>query len=319
MGNVMFLLVLMVIEFFVMLFILRFLISFLKKKNAVQHVREELIDAHKKKEGTPRGGGIVFLLSLLFLWPACEDRRVLFVTIAMLVFGAVGLVDDILTFKRESSEGLSIRNKLILFTLSSILLFVLFRDTFSSTVLFLGLSADIGNVFYFLLFLAIFTGSANAFNLTDGVDGLLGSVSCIMLVFFGVIAILSEDTHLFSLVMVLLVSLLAFLWYNSPKASIFMGDVGSSVLGGVVGALSIVTKNELYLPFVAIIPVIEAISIFIQISYFKLTHGKRVFKMTPIHHHFEILGWSESQVVFRFSIITVLFCLIVLFIKMCGL
>ena len=300
------LLVVFIVEFIFLFFFVRFLIGFLKSKNAVQHVREELIDEHKKKEGTPRGGGIVFLVAPLFILPFFHSKEVLFVVISLFIFGLIGLIDDILTFRKKSSEGLPIRYKLIIYTFASILLYFIFRDIFTPTLCFFGLKFSVSYIVYFALFLVMMLGSTNAFNLTDGVDGLLGSVTSIMLIVFVFIALLNNHIPIAAVSISLLISILAFLWFNAPKASIFMGDLGSGALGGVIAAIAIIEKVELYLPIIAIIPVIEALSIFIQVSYFKITHGKRIFKMSPIHHHFEILGWSEAQVDFRFSAITVI-------------
>jgi phospho-N-acetylmuramoyl-pentapeptide-transferase len=321
------LLISLIIEFFALFFLERSLINFLKSRNLVQHVREELIESHKKKEGTPRGGGVIFLVSIIFLLPlffvshfSSETmRQFLFVSISSTFFGLIGLIDDVLTSRKSSSVGLSISQKLILFTIGSVVIFFLFRNLFTFETVFLGFHLKFSPFFYFVLFIVIMVGSVNAFNLTDGVDGLLGSVSSIMLLTYIAIFYLMKNSLIFGFAITLLVSVLIFLWFNSPKASIFMGDLGASFLGGAIASLAIISKTELYLPFVAIIPVIEAISIFIQIAYFKATHGKRVFKMTPIHHHFEILGWSEAKVDYRFSIITAFMNIIVIVLKILGL
>ncbi|BAL81310.1 phospho-N-acetylmuramoyl-pentapeptide-transferase [Caldisericum exile AZM16c01] len=315
------------VEFFILLFFEKFLIYFLKEKNLVQHVREELIESHKKKEGTPRGGGIVFLISTIFILPLIFTlkipyhvlRQLFFVFFSTVLFGLIGLIDDVLTSRKSSSEGLSIRSKLILFSLATIVLFATFKDIMTFNVMFLGSNFNVGPFLYFILFFVIMVGSVNAFNLTDGVDGLLGSVGSIILITFIVLSYLTKNLPLLFFTLSLLISILVFLWFNSPKASIFMGDLGASALGGAIASLSIVFKTELYLPFIAIIPVIEAISIFIQIAYFKATHGKRVFKMTPIHHHFEILGWSEAKIDFRFSIITAFMVILIIVLKIIGL
>lgn len=320
-------LALMIIEFFFLIFFEKYLTDFLERSNLVQHVREELIESHKKKEGTPRGGGIIFLISIAFIIPLLfvlkvpydTFRKLLFVISSTILFGFIGLIDDVLTSQKSSSEGLSIRSKLILFSVATVFLFFVFKDIMNFNVIFLGLNLNFGPILYFLLFFIMMVGSVNAFNLTDGVDGLLGSIVSIMLLTFIFLSYLTKNFLLLGFSLSLLISILAFLWFNSPKASIFMGDLGASALGGAIASLSIVFKTELYLPFIAIIPVIEAISIFIQIAYFKATHGKRVFKMTPIHHHFEILGWSEAKIDYRFSVITAFMVIIVVVLKIIGL
>ncbi len=314
-SNIIFAFVIL-IEFFLLLYFEKFLILYLKKRHAVQFVRDEMGDIYKIKEGTPRGGGIVFLLAPIFFLPFNHSKVALFVASSVLLFGIIGLIDDVLTFKKHSSDGLSVRNKLILHFLATLILFVIFKDIFSFNVKFLSFDLNLGWFIYFILFLTMFIGSANAFNLTDGVDGLLGSVTVTMLLLLSLIANTFGNTSHLYLILVFIIAILAFLWFNSPKASIFMGDVGSGALGALVASLSIILKIELYLPIIAIIPVIEALSIFIQITYFKRTHGKRIFKMTPIHHHFELSGLSEAQIDFRFSIITLVASIVVFFLKL---
>jgi len=304
------------IEFFLLLFFERFFINFLKSRNAVQHVREELSENHKKKEGTPRGGGIVFLLAPLFILPFFHSLEILFIVISVELFGLIGLIDDVLTFRKNSSEGLSVKEKLLLHFVASIILFVLFKEVFTNDVKIFSFAIKLPTFIYFLLFSSIFVGSSNAFNLTDGVDGLLGSVTSVMLVVFLVLSLVYKSFNVTYLIVAFLISIASFLWYNSPKASIFMGDTGSTALGALIAAISIAMKVELYLPIVAIIPVIEALSIFIQVAYFKKTHGKRVFKMTPIHHHFELSGFTETQIDYRFSIVTLIAGIIFLVLKL---
>ncbi len=297
--------------FFVSLASLAAYIPFLKRRNYVQFVRDEGVKAHKAKEGTPRGGGVVFLLAPLFLLPFYHGREFLFLYFSLLSFGLIGFIDDLMSIRHKESLGLNVKTKLTLFTIGSVLIFLIGKGLLSTEVSIMKLKIDLGTPLYFVLFICIMLGSANAFNLTDGVDGLLGSVT--IPIFIACIALTGGVIRDFSFIMV--ASILAFLWFNSPRASVFMGDAGASAIGGVVGAMSILGKFELLLPIIAIIPVMEALSVFIQVGYFKITHGKRVFKMAPIHHHFELLGWSESKIDFRFFIITVLFCAVAILLR----
>ena len=301
---------------FILIFIISFLlikllIPYLRRIGAIQFEREEGPDSHKMKEGTPRGGGLVFLIAPLFLLPFYRNRDFVFLYLAIVLNGIIGLVDDFLTANKKHSTGLSIRLKMLLITATAVFLYFLGKELLSSKLMVGNISLWLGNFLYFILFMIIFVGSPNAFNLTDGVDGLLGIISIPILV---TIAIINKGiVRDFSFV--LIPSIFAFLWFNSPKASIFMGDTGASALGGAIAAMSVIGKFEILLPLIAIIPVLESLSVFIQVGYFKITKGKRVFKMAPIHHHFELLNWSESKIDFRFFIITVIFCIIALFFR----
>jgi phospho-N-acetylmuramoyl-pentapeptide-transferase len=299
------------IIFIVSILIIKLLIPYLKKIGAVQFEREEGPDSHKKKEGTPRGGGFVFLIAPLFLLPFYRNRYFAFLYLAIALNGIVGLLDDFLTASKKHSTGLSIRWKMIFITTISVFLFFFGRELLSASLTVGNISLWLGNLLYFILFMIIFVGAPNAFNLTDGLDGLLGLVSIPILI---TIAIINKGiVRDFSIV--LLPSIVAFLWFNSPKASIFMGDTGASALGGAIAAMSVIGKFEILLPLIAIIPVLESFSVFIQIGYFKITKGKRVFKMAPIHHHFELMNWSETKIDFRFFVITVIFCALALFLQ----
>jgi len=297
------------IAFILSVFLVKFLIPHLRNIGIVQFERDEGPGSHKVKEGTPRGGGLVFLIAPLFLLLFYRDREFLFLYLALALNGLIGLVDDLLTATKKHSTGLTIKWKMLLITGIALFLYFFVRSFLSSQLSIGNISFQIGNVLYLILFLAIFVATPNAFNLTDGVDGLLGIISIPVLV---TIAIFSNGlTRDFSFIMIS--SVIAFLWFNSPKASIFMGDTGASALGGAIAAMSVLGKFELLLPLIAIIPVLESLSVFIQVGYFKLSKGKRVFKMAPIHHHFELSNWSESQIDFRFFIVTVLFCILALY------
>lgn len=297
--------------FVVSLFLCRLLIVFLKKIRMVQYEREEVMDLQKDKEGTPRGGGIVFLLFPLFLLPLYSDRDFLFLYLSLLLNGLVGFIDDLLVSRRRQAKGLTVRWKISLQTVISVLLYILIRSSLNFEVHFGKFALLLPEFLYFVLFVLIYIASSNAFNLTDGVDGLLGSISIPILLIFALIS--DGMTASFAVLMIAVV--LAFLWYNSPPASLFMGDTGSGALGGLIAGMSVLTNSELLLPIIAIIPVIESLSVFIQVWYFKRTHGKRIFKRAPLHHHFQMLGWSEAKIDFRFFIVTSFFCVIAFLIQ----
>ncbi len=305
--NLLFFLVSFAVSFALFLII----IPLFRRHGIGQFIRPEGPIWHKNKEGTPTAGGIVFLILPLLFIPFVRSRIFVVLYLAMLLNGAIGILDDFLSVKQKESEGLSVRERLLLQLFVSVILYFLFKPFIQNYVSFGKYNIQLGTVGYFLFFLFVALGTVNAFNLTDGIDGLLASNSIVMVLFIivgtMVLPILpkSELGAVNAILFVAIGSLTAYLWFNSPKAGIFMGDTGSLSLGGLVFAAAVIAKLEILLVFIAIIPVIEALSIFIQVSYFKATHGKRVFKMAPIHHHFEKCGWSEPKIVFRFAIITV--------------
>ncbi len=293
----------MLFSFFIAFFLFYVLIPFLKKDNLTQYIREEGPKSHLVKAGTPTGGGIVFLIVPLFFIPFVKSKEFIFLYLAVLFNGLIGLIDDFAKSRKRKNLGLTAKNKILLQLLVTTILFVLYYRYLSFDVELGHFSIMLSPVLYFLLFLFIGVGTTNAFNLTDGLDGLLASVALPIFAAFLILgAVFVKD---FSAIFIGMI--LAYLWFNSPKAGIFMGDTGSLALGGAVFSISVLGKFELLLAFLAAIPIIETVSVIIQVIYFKLSGGKRVFKMAPIHHHFELLGWSEAKIVFRFFIITVLF------------
>ncbi len=300
------------------------IIPFFRRHRIGQFIRPEGPIWHKNKEGTPTAGGIVFLILPLLLMPFIKNRIFIVLYLAMLFNGTVGILDDFLSVRRKESEGLSVRERLLLQLLVSVILYFLLKPFIHDYVSFGKYNLQLGTVGYFLFFLFIALGTVNAFNLTDGIDGLLASNSIIMILFIIIGTIVfpllpvKELVGVNAILFIVIGAVLAYLWFNSPKAEIFMGDTGSLSLGGLVFAVAVAAKLEILLAFIAIIPVIEAISIFMQVSYFKATHGKRIFKMAPIHHHFEKCGWGESKIVFRFAIITIVSSMLGIFLFFCS-
>ena len=292
-----------VLAFFVPLILYPILIRLFRKIGVGQFIREEGPDLHGYKQGTPTMGGLLFLPMVLLL------TRDFMPTLGLLFFAMIGFLDDILSIVRKNALGLTIRQKLLLQILvSSILTFMALKNGRGTSVNVFGKMLDLGYLYPIFAILVI-TGTSNSVNLTDGLDGLAGwifvSGSLPYMMF-----LLSKGTFHESFLLLLL-SVLAFLVYNSKPASIFMGDTGSLALGGYLGMLSIVTRTEVFLLTFFPIYVIETLSVIIQISCFKLTK-KRVFRMSPIHHHFELLGWKEEKIVFIFSILNLSISLIFL-------
>ena len=291
-------------------------IPFLHKLKFGQQVRDDGPKAHLKKQGTPTMGGIMILAgflagSLPYVGKYPELIPVVFLTLG---FGAVGFADDFLKIIKKQSEGLNPKQKLLMqIIITGIFAIYLVRFSragaaveipFVRTVLTLPAVVFIG-----LVFLAVL-GTDNGTNFTDGVDGLLSSVTLPVAAFLGVLSI-REGWNISPSAGAMIGSLMGFLVFNAYPAKVFMGDTGSLAVGGFVSASAFMMRQPLLLPFIGFIYMAEVISVMIQVAYFKKTHGKRFFRMAPIHHHFELGGWSETRVVTIFTIVTALICLAV--------
>lgn len=290
-------------------------IPILKKLKFGQQVREEGPQAHLKKSGTPTMGGICIVIAMVvgsavFL-PVSPE--VLPVILCTFLFALIGFLDDFLKIRKKESEGLKAWQKFLLqiiFAVGLMFYCSLVLEHGTTTVIpFFGLR-DIHGWWYFATFVAIM-GTVNGANFTDGLDGLASSVTIVIALFFTVASVLffgcpAPDPA--SLAMV--GALAAFLIFNHYPAKIFMGDTGSLALGGFVASEAMIHKIPALLLFVAFIYLIEIVSVILQVGYFKLTHGKRIFRMAPIHHHFELGGMSETKVVILFTVITVIGALV---------
>lgn len=248
-----------------------------------KQVRADGPQSHLSKTGTPSMGGVAFLLAAALVYALIGTDKHAGLWLLVLGFALLGLADDLAGSLRRPLKA---REKLVVQVLMSL-------------VFGAWASGQIHYTPYQLLDITIFTlvliAATNAFNFTDGVDGLLASVSAVILLpFVGL-----------PLAQTMIGALLGFLWHNSPKATVFMGDTGSMALGALVSGLFILEGKLWYLPLVALIPVLEVVSVFIQVTYFRRT-GKRFFRMSPLHHHFELSGWPEGKVVFRFTVVTAL-------------
>lgn len=290
-----------------------FVIPFLHKLKFGQNIREEGPKAHQKKSGTPTMGGVMFLLSIVvtsvfFIGTYQEMIPVLFVTVG---FGIVGFWDDFLKIVKKQSEGLTPRQKLLAQLVVAII-FTIYCYMYLGTSIIIpftgGKEFDLG-IFYIPFCIFVLLGTDNGANLTDGLDGLCASVTVMISTFFAVVA-LGNDSGIAPVCAAVTGSLMGFLLFNVYPAKVFMGDTGSLALGGFVVASAFMLKMPIFLILVAFIYLIETLSVIIQVTYFKATHGKRIFRMTPIHHHFELGGWSETRIVAVFSIVTALLCLV---------
>lgn len=305
-----------------------------------QEIREEGPESHQAKKGTPTMGGVLIIGSVIvstILWARLSSVYLWLALAATTLFAAIGFADDYIKIRKKRSLGLTGKQKLIGQLLVAIgiwvVLYLVANYPWNLSIPFIKATADanpatsiswVGPIIYLFFIMFILLGSSNAVNLTDGLDGLATSITFIAMSALTALTYIASDarwaerldlTHkpeaaeLTVFCGCMVGASLGFLWYNAPPAEVFMGDVGSLAIGGALGTVAILTKQEFLLPFIGGIFIIEALSVMIQVASFKTT-GKRVFKMSPIHHHFELSGWKESKVVFRFVIVAILFALL---------
>jgi phospho-N-acetylmuramoyl-pentapeptide-transferase len=327
------------------------LIRRLRELQVKQYIRQEGPEAHQKKAGTPTMGGVLIVLSTMvptLLWADLKNGFVLLTLFALLAFAVIGFIDDYAKVSKQRNLGLTSRQKFLLQILVSFmvgvgLLMLSTRSTYSTQLVFpffkrlhpdLVIHSLMSSKHFwplaflpFLIFVSVvIAGASNAVNLTDGLDGLAIGCTVIAAGAFTVLTYVSSNyrwatyldiqyiPHVGELTVfcgALVGASLGFLWYNAHPADIFMGDVGSLSLGGTLGVIAVIIKQEILLFFVGGIFVIEALSVILQVGSFKL-RGKRIFRMAPIHHHFELMGWSESKVIVRFWIAALVFALFAL-------
>jgi phospho-N-acetylmuramoyl-pentapeptide-transferase len=294
-----------------------FVIDRLRQFQIGQFIREDGPQSHLKKGGTPTMGGILICISILvptLLWANLANPYIWLVMFSTVAFGGIGFADDYIKVVKKRNLGLTSWQKLALQFLASgaiaIMLLVLRGEHSYSTRLML-----------------VITGSSNAVNLTDGLDGLaigctiIAAGALTVLTYVSGHVVFADYLELQRMPMVSELTIfcgamvgasVGFLWYNAHPAEVFMGDVGSLALGGVIGTVAVIIKQELLLPFIGGVFVLEIMSVILQVGSYKLRNGKRIFKMAPLHHHFELMGWSESKVITRFWIMALVFALFAL-------
>jgi phospho-N-acetylmuramoyl-pentapeptide-transferase len=329
-----------------------FVINRLREFQIGQYIRNEGPQSHQKKSGTPTMGGVLICISILvptLLWSDLSNPFVWVVTLSTLAFGAIGFADDYIKVAHRRNEGLTARQKLGLqFGVSAAVAIALLqlegRGNYSTRLvvpfakrlrpdLVWGWLGHIPHLHWlafvpFVVFVMIvIAGASNAVNLTDGLDGLaigctiVAAGALTMLTYVSGHVVFSDYLELQRMPLVSELTIfcgsmvgasIGFLWYNAHPAEIFMGDVGSLALGGAIGTVAVVIKQELLLPFIGGVFILEGVSVVLQVASYKLRNGKRIFKMAPLHHHFELLGWSESKVIARFWILSLIFALLAL-------
>lgn len=289
------------------------IIPFLKKLKFGQFVRDDGPESHLKKSGTPTMGGLIILLSIVItsLFYIKDYPQIIPVLFATLGFGFIGFLDDYIKVVMKRSLGLRAWQKLLgQFIITVIFAYYIYNHTDIGTEMlipFTGKMVDTGWLYFPLMFF-VMLGTTNGSNFTDGLDGLASSVTVLIATFFSIVAI-ALGSGVAPITCATVGSLLGFLVFNVYPARVFMGDTGSLALGGFVASTAYVLQMPLMILIVAFIYLAEVCSVIIQVGYFKKT-GKRVFKMAPIHHHFELSGWPETKVVAIFSIVTVILCLV---------
>lgn len=317
-----------------------FVIKKLAELKFGQEIREEGPESHQAKRGTPTMGGVLIIGSVIIssiFWARLSSVYLWLALGATTLFAAVGFADDFIKIRKKRSLGLTGKQKLLGQLLVAVgiwaVLYLATNYPWNLSIPFIKATADsnaatsiswVGPWIYLGFIVFIMLGSSNAVNLTDGLDGLATSITFIAMSALTALTYIASDarwaerldlTHnpqsaeLTVFCGAMVGASLGFLWYNAPPAEVFMGDVGSLAIGGALGTVAILTKQEFLLPFIGGIFILEALSVMIQVASFKTT-GKRVFKMSPVHHHFELSGWKESKVVFRFVIVAILFALL---------
>ena len=291
------------------------IIPFQRKLKMGQTERVDGVQSHLKKAGTPTMGGIIFLLSTVVasLFYVKDYPKIIPILFLTLGFGIIGFLDDYLKVVLRRSDGLLPWQKFLLqVVVTAVFVFYLLNYTDVSLAMLIpfwsGHYLNIGWLAVPLLFIAVI-GTVNGVNFTDGLDGLASSVTIMVAVFFTVVSV-GMNSGIEPITCAVVGGLMGFLLFNVFPASVFMGDTGSLALGGFVAGTAYMLQMPLFILIVGLIYLIEVISVIMQVTYFKMTHGKRIFKMAPIHHHFELCGWSETRVVAVFSIVTAILCLI---------
>ena len=293
-----------------------FLLPVLRALKAGQSIREVGPTWHNYKAGTPMMGGLMFIFAaiicLLINVFTMQDYTVFFVLALGLCFGLIGFLDDFFKIKFKRNLGLtSLQKAMLQMAVSALYLYLLYKQGSLTTNLYIPFVENpiqIHILVYIFFAMFVMVGCVNAVNLTDGIDGLCGTVTIPVMVFFTVAAYMKGKLDMAILPACMAGGLIAYLFYNWHPAKVFMGDTGSLFLGGMVCGLAFALDMPLVLLLVGLVYIIETMSVILQVGYFKLTHGKRLFKMAPIHHHFEMCGWGEKKIFFVAVTLTEVLC-----------
>ncbi len=296
------------------------IIPYLKKLKIGQVVRTDGPESHLKKSGTPTMGGIMMLIAILLLLAIFAFKYPILILPIVLIagFGIVGFIDDRKKLVEHSSDGISAKMKMMLLFVFSAIFILLYLTVFDLgtelIIPFMNVPFKLPLGVFVVFTLLVLLGTSNAVNLTDGLDGLCSGVVAIVMTFFTLVAIKNGDTAMAILGAATVGANLGFLIFNIKPAKVFMGDTGSLALGAAIASIAIIMKMPIYLLIVALIPVVETLSVAMQVLYFKATKGKRLFKMAPLHHHLELSGLKETKVVVLFWVITAALSILAYFI-----
>lgn len=310
----------LIIAFVATLILGTFVVPILKKLKVGQVVREDGPKSHLKKQGTPVMGGIIMIIVIVVILGIYAIKNPVFILpiVAVLGYGMVGFVDDYKKLVLKNPEGLSPKKKMFGLFIVTAIFILLYLNVFGyGTDIIIPffnqpVSLSLGAFIFFTAFILLAT--TNAVNLTDGLDGLASGVVAIIMTFFTLMAIKMQNTEMIKFGAIVTGSSIGFLIFNFHPARVFMGDTGSLALGGAVATIAIILKMPLFLAIVAFVCIIDTLSVMLQVTFFKLTKGKRIFKMAPFHHHLELSGMKETKVVLLFWIITVICCVVAYFI-----
>ena len=296
-----------------------FIIGYFRMKKQGQEIRDEGPKWHNSKTGTPTMGGLGFLAAAVItsiwysLWTDKMTTSLLILVFVLLLYGIIGFLDDFIKLAKKQNEGLTSRQKFIAQVVVAIVFYVIYRmEGYPNTLNFFGIELPL-NIIYGLFVIFWLVGFSNAVNLTDGIDGLVSGLGTISFATYGIIAWKQQQYEVLIVCLAVMGGLVGFFPYNKKPAKIFMGDVGSLALGGLLAAVSIILHQEWTLLLIGLVYIFETASVIIQVTSFKMT-GKRVFKMSPLHHHFEMSGWSEWKVDTVFWAIGLIASIIVLLI-----
>ena len=313
-SNIVVAISLLVVSFLVTVLMLPKLIKYLHYLKFGQAIREEGPQSHMHKKGTPTMGGISFIVATvlaliiaMFIDSSNIKYYILFIY-TTISFSIIGYIDDMLIVVKKKNDGLAPRKKLMLQILFSIIFYVLVKFIYEDInyIYIPGLEYQLNISYLYMIFVVFWqTGFSNAVNLTDGLDGLATSVTIITTSTFALLAYKENNFPVFVFCLVLVGALIGFLLFNKNPAKIFMGDTGSLALGGILAAISIILHKEIAFIFIGLVYILETLSVIIQVAYFKKT-GKRIFKMSPLHHHFELSGYGEVKTVHLFAIIALI-------------
>ncbi|MGX7103965.1 phospho-N-acetylmuramoyl-pentapeptide-transferase [Gemella sanguinis] len=313
-SNIVVAISLLVVSFLVTVLMLPKLIKYLHYLKFGQAIREEGPQSHMHKKGTPTMGGISFIVAtvlalIIAMFIDSSNIKYYFLFIYTTIsFSIIGYIDDMLIVVKKKNDGLAPRKKLMLQILFSIIFYVLVKFIYEDInyIYIPGLEYQLNISYLYMVFVVFWqTGFSNAVNLTDGLDGLATSVTIITTSTFALLAYKENNFPVFVFCLVLVGALIGFLLFNKNPAKIFMGDTGSLALGGILAAISIILHKEIAFIFIGLVYILETLSVIIQVAYFKKT-GKRIFKMSPLHHHFELSGYGEVKTVYLFVIIALI-------------